>query len=45
MDGSMLCQLTRDQLLNMFGMSLGAQLYQSLMELKAKYGKDLTKVN
>ncbi|KAM9523029.1 ETS-related transcription factor Elf-3-like [Salvelinus alpinus] len=37
MDGSTLCQLTRDQLLNMFGMSLGAQLYQSLMELKAKY--------
>ncbi|XP_041748190.1 ETS-related transcription factor Elf-3 [Coregonus clupeaformis] len=37
MDGPTLCQLTRDQLLNMFGMSLGAQLYQSLVELKAKY--------
>ncbi|XP_023842713.1 ETS-related transcription factor Elf-3 [Salvelinus sp. IW2-2015] len=37
MDGPTLCQLTRDQLLNMFGMSLGTQLYQSLVELKAKY--------
>ncbi|XP_010879189.1 ETS-related transcription factor Elf-3 [Esox lucius] len=37
MDGLTLCQLTRDQLLNMFGMSLGAHLHQSLLELKAKY--------
>lgn len=43
-DGPTLCHLTRDQLLNMFGMSLGTQLYQSLVELKAKYGKDLMEV-
>ncbi|KAJ7999497.1 hypothetical protein DPEC_G00195040 [Dallia pectoralis] len=37
MDGHTLCQLTRDQLLSMFGLSLGAQLYESLAELKSKY--------
>ncbi|KAL0978100.1 hypothetical protein UPYG_G00165890 [Umbra pygmaea] len=36
-DGPTLCTLARDQLLNLFGMSLGSQLHQSLVELKAKY--------
>uniref|UniRef100_A0A3B3RS96 E74 like ETS transcription factor 3 n=1 Tax=Paramormyrops kingsleyae TaxID=1676925 RepID=A0A3B3RS96_9TELE len=38
MDGSMLCQLTYDMLLALFG-SLGHRLYQSLQELKAKPGE------
>ncbi|XP_064161452.1 ETS-related transcription factor Elf-3 [Anguilla rostrata] len=39
MDGPILCQLSRETLLSMFG-PLGERLYQSLQELKAKYGME-----
>ncbi|KAI1890761.1 hypothetical protein AGOR_G00156950 [Albula goreensis] len=39
MDGSVLCQLSRETLVSIFG-SLGERMYQSLQEQKAKYGTD-----
>lgn len=41
MDGSDLCQMTRDQMIGVFGPQLGPHLYQSLQEHKSKYGKNL----
>lgn len=41
MDGPDLCQMTRDQMIGVFGPQLGPHLYQSLQEHKSKYGKNL----
>lgn len=39
MDGPALCQMTRDQMIGVFGLQLGPHLHQSLQEYKTKYGK------
>lgn len=39
MDGPALCQMSREQLVGVFGPQLGLQLHQSLQEHKTKYGK------
>lgn len=41
MDGPALCQMGREQMLEVFGLQLGAHLIQSLQEHKLKYGKYL----
>lgn len=42
MDGTVLCQLSRDTMIGMFGLLFGERLYQSLEVLKAKHGKNVT---
>uniref|UniRef100_A0A3Q3WJD9 Uncharacterized protein n=1 Tax=Mola mola TaxID=94237 RepID=A0A3Q3WJD9_MOLML len=39
MDGHTLCQMTRDHMIEVFGLQLGPHLYQSLQEYNTKYGK------
>lgn len=36
--GSILCQMSQDQMMEVFGLQLGSHLYQSLQEHKSKYG-------
>uniref|UniRef100_A0A3Q3WJE2 Uncharacterized protein n=1 Tax=Mola mola TaxID=94237 RepID=A0A3Q3WJE2_MOLML len=43
MDGHTLCQMTRDHMIEVFGLQLGPHLYQSLQEYNTKYGKPLSK--
>lgn len=38
MDGPVLCQMSREQMLEVFGLQLGPHLIQSLQEHKLKYG-------
>ncbi|KAI4883573.1 hypothetical protein NFI96_017867 [Prochilodus magdalenae] len=45
MDGTVLCQLSRDTMIGMFGLLLGERLYQNLEALKAKHADDLTQNN
>ncbi|XP_072521944.1 ETS-related transcription factor Elf-3 [Salminus brasiliensis] len=42
MDGTVLCQLSRDTMIGMFGLVFGDRLYQSLEALKSKHVDDLT---
>lgn len=38
MDGSTLCQMSREQMMEVYGPQLGPHLFQSLQEHKLKYG-------
>lgn len=38
-DGYSLCQMSQDQMMEVFGPQIGSHLYQSLQEHKNKYGK------
>lgn len=42
MDGTVLCQLSRDTMIAMFGLEFGDRLHQSLEALKARHVDDLT---